>query len=367
MSKDLMKRLASNSKLDYAGVMNKSDIFNTRDTVSTPILALNIAYSARIDGGLGAGITLWAGPSKHFKSLFCLISAAAYLKKYPEAICIFYDNEFGSPKEYFESVGIDPARVLHCPFFTLEELRTDIVNQLKVIDRGDKVVIVIDSLGLAASEKEVKDAEDGKEKADMTRAKINKSLFRIITPHLRIKDIPLLAVAHVYDEISNSPGKKKVVSGGTGQYLAADNIYIIGRRQERDGTEVVGYDFIINVEKSRYTREKTKIPVKVSAENGIDKWTGLFDMAVDAGIILRTGKTYQAIDARTGEVIRDKFYRKQVERSGVFWREVFNNTDFEERIYNEYRVAHGDIISDLDEETDDSNEEVGLDLDFSEV
>jgi RecA/RadA recombinase len=343
-----MKRFKNNSTLEYAGVMSGSDIFNTRDEVATPILALNIAYSSRIDGGLGAGITLWAGPSKHFKSMFCLISAASYLKKYPDAVCLFYDNEFGSPKAYFESVGIDPDRVLHSPFFTLEELRTDIVNQLKMVKRGDKVVIVIDSLGLAASEKEVKDAEDGSEKADMTRAKINKSLFRIITPHLRIKDIPLLAVAHVYDTIEMY--SKKVVSGGSGQYLAADNIYIIGRQQDKQGKELLGYDFIINVEKSRYTREKSKIPVKVSAENGIDKWTGLFDMAIQAGIIERTGKRYHVIDTRSGEVLRESFYRKAVERSGDFWRMVFEGTAFEEWITNEYRVTHGDIISDVNDE-----------------
>lgn len=363
-AKELMARARKNTTLDYADQMSKSEIFNTRDIASTPILALNIAYGADIEGGLGSGITLWAGPSKHFKSMFCLISAASYMKQYPDSICLFYDNEFGSPAAYFRSVGIDPDRVLHSPFFTLEELRTDIVNQLKGIKRGDKVVIVIDSLGLAASEKEVKDAEDGNDKADMTRAKINKSLFRIVTPHLRIKDIPLLAVAHVYDEISNSPGKKKIVSGGTGQYLAADNIYIIGRRQERDGKEVVGYDFVINVEKSRYTREKSIIPVKVSAEDGIDKWTGLFDMAKSAGIIAQNGKKYDATDNVTGVVVQEGFTRKEVEKSGAFWRNIFENTGFAEWIKEEYRVTHGDVIS--DGEYDGEDEEADIDLELGE-
>ena len=208
----MMSRLKSATTLEYSSTMDNSDIYNQRDMVKTPIPVLNIAYSADVDGGLSSGLHVWAGPSRHFKSLFCLISAASYIHTYKDSVCLFYDNEFGSPKEYFRSAGIDPKRVFHSPFTSLEELRTDIVNQLKHIKRGDKIVIVVDSLGLAASEKEIKDAEDGSDKADMTRAKVNKSLFRIVTPHLRIKDIPMLVVQHTYQEMSTHP--KTIVSGG---------------------------------------------------------------------------------------------------------------------------------------------------------
>lgn len=348
MSSDLMKRLLKASTLEYASVLADSTIYNQREMVKTPIPALNIAYSADIEGGLSSGLHVWAGPSRHFKSLFCLISAASYLHQYPDAIVIAYDNEFGSPKEYYKSVGIDPSRVLHSPFTTLEELRTDIVNQLKEIKRGDKVIIVVDSLGLAASSKEVKDAEDGSDKADMTRAKVNKSLFRIVTPHLRIKDIPMLVVQHVYQELSMFP--KTIVSGGTGTMLAAENVYIVGRQQEKEGTEITGYNFIINIEKSRYVKEKSKIPILVRKTGGIARWGGLFDIALDGGFIVKiNNQSYGLVDKKTGDLLNDKLKRKDIENDSAFWKGMLKDEKFIEYIRERYAVSSGALINEDDE------------------
>jgi hypothetical protein len=93
--------------------------------------------------------------------------ASAYLKKNPEAVLLFYDSEFGSPVEYFESVGIDPSRVLHTPVKNLEELKFDMMKQLDAVEKGDKLFILIDSIGNLASVKEAEDALDGKSVADM--------------------------------------------------------------------------------------------------------------------------------------------------------------------------------------------------------
>ena len=112
---------------------------------------------------------------------------------------------------------------------------------------------MVDSVGNIASKKEVEDAENMKSVADMTRATALKGLFRMITPMLTLKDIPLLAVNHTYMEQGMFP--KAVVSGGTGVMYSADNVWIIGRRQEKTGTEITGYDFVINVEKSRFVKE----------------------------------------------------------------------------------------------------------------
>jgi hypothetical protein len=71
---------------------------------------------------------------------------------------------------------------------------------------------MIDSIGNLASKKEVEDAENEKSVADMSRAKSLKSLFRIITPHLTTKNIPCLAVNHIYQEMGLYP--KAIVSGG---------------------------------------------------------------------------------------------------------------------------------------------------------
>src|SRR5690606_20064726 len=126
------------------------------------------------------GLLLVAGPSKHFKSSISLVMAAAYMKKYSDAVLMFYDSEFGSPKSYFQAFGIDTNRVLHTPITNIEELKFDIMGQLEQIQRGDKVIFLIDSIGNLASKKEVEDALNEKSVADMSRAKQLKSLFRMI-------------------------------------------------------------------------------------------------------------------------------------------------------------------------------------------
>jgi RecA/RadA recombinase len=247
---------------------------------------INVALSGSIDGGLTSGLTVLAGPSKHFKTSFALLMAASYLKKHKDAILMFYDSEFGSPQQYFESFGIDTSRVLHIPIKNVEELKFDLVNQLDQIDRKDKVAIVIDSVGNLASKKELEDALNEKSVADMTRAKALKGLFRMVTPYLTMKNIPLIAINHTYQEIGLFP--KAIVSGGTGITYSADNIWILGRQQDKDGTEIQGYHFIINVEKSRFVKEKSKIPISVSWEGGIQKWSGLLDVAIDGGYVIKT-------------------------------------------------------------------------------
>ena len=258
----IMDKLKKNSKLSATEVLSESKFFNEKDMVKTDVPMINVALSGDIDGGLSAGLTILAGPSKHFKTSFALLMAASYMKHHKDAVMLFYDSEFGSPQSYFSQFDIDTSRVLHTPITNVEELKFDLVNQLENIDRDDPVIIVIDSIGNLASKKELEDAMNEKSVADMSRAKALKGLFRMATPYLTMKNIPMIAVNHTYMEIGLFP--KAVVGGGTGLYYSADNIWIIGRQQDKKGTEIQGYHFVINVEKSRYVKEKSKIPITVS-------------------------------------------------------------------------------------------------------
>lgn len=190
----VMDKLKKNSKIQGTEVLANSEFFNEKEQVKTEVPMINVALSGNIDGGLSAGLTVLAGPSKHFKTSFALLMAAAYLKKNPDAVMLFYDSEFGSPQSYFESFGIPLDRVLHTPIADVEQLKFDLVSQLENLDRGDKVIVVIDSVGNLASKKELEDALNEKSVADMSRAKALKGLFRMVTPYLTMKNIPLLAV-----------------------------------------------------------------------------------------------------------------------------------------------------------------------------
>ena len=358
----LMDKIKKNSTIKEASILSKSKFFTDRDMISTSIPVLNVALSGKIDGGFTSGLTMWAGVSKMFKTGFSLLMAKAYMDKYPDAVLMFYDSEFGSPQSYFNSFGIDLEKVLHVPIMDIEQLKFDIMQQITNIERGDKIIILIDSIGNLASKKEVEDALDGKSVADMSRAKQIKSLFRMVTPHLSIKDIPMVVVNHTYKTMELYA--KDIVGGGTGSYYAADNIYILGRQQEKEGTEISGYNFIINVEKSRYVREKSKIPISISFDNGVSKYSGLIDIALELGFVTKPSNGwYSRVNITTGEV-EEKKYRLKETNTKDFWDSILNSNNFKDAIYNRYAISSGAIISDEEIDTEINTKDEDIENDW---
>jgi RecA/RadA recombinase len=349
----LLDKLKKNSTIKDTSILAKSKFFNEKDLIPTDVPMINVALSGRLDGGLVPGLTMLAGPSKHFKTAFALLMASAYMKKYRDAVILFYDSEFGTPKKYFETFNIDMDRVLHTPITDVEQLKHDIMAQLNDLGKDDKVIVVLDSIGNLASKKEVDDALEGKSVADMSRAKQIKSLFRMVTPHLTIKDIPMIVVNHTYKEIGMFP--KDIVGGGTGSYYSADTIWILGRQQDKTGTELTGYNFIINVEKSRYVKEKSKIPVTVSFEGGIQKYSGLLEVAMEGGFVQKPSNGWYAkVDQATGEI--GQKYREADTHHKEFWGDLLKNEKFKEFITHKYSIAYGSIMGEdlLLEETEDA-------------
>ena len=352
----LLEKLQKNTTIKESDILKDSKFFTEKDLIQTSVPMINVALSGSLDGGLAPGLTMFAGPSKHFKTAFALMLAKSYLDKYDDAVLLFYDSEFGSPQSYFESFGIDTGRVLHTPVMDIEQLKQDSMRQLTGIERGDHIIIVIDSIGNLASKKEVEDTLEQKSVADMSRAKQIKSLFRMITPYLTVRNIPMIVVNHTYKEIGLFP--KDIVGGGTGSYYSADNIFIIGRQQEKDGTEVVGYNFIINVEKSRYVKEKSKIPVEVTYEGGISKWSGLLDVAMAGGFVVKPSNGWYAHKGKEDTKFRIKdTYTKD------FWLPVLTNKEFREYVENTYRVSHTNLATNLtDSDYQDEYDQIDTDV-----
>ena len=337
----VMQKLMKASKIKESAVLSESKVYAASALVDTGVPMINVALSGDVDGGLSPGLTVLAGQSKHFKTSFALLMAAAYMRSKKDAVMLFYDSEFGSPQAYFDTFGIDTDRVLHVPVMNVEELKFDVVAQLEALDKKDDVIIVIDSIGNLASKKELEDTMNEKSVADMTRAKQLKSLFRMVTPYLAMKSIPMLAINHTYKEIGLFP--KDIVSGGTGIMYSADNVWIIGRRQQKVGTEIKGYDFIINVEKSRFVKEKSKIPISVTWEGGIEPYSGLLDVALAGAYVIKPSNGwYQKVDTSTGDVIGTKVREKDT-LEPEFWESIFNETDFKEFTRKAFQIG-GELV-----------------------
>jgi RecA/RadA recombinase len=343
----ILEKIKKNSTIKDSAILSESKFFKKKDMIPTSVPIINVALSGRLDGGLTPGITMWAGPSKHFKTAFSLLMAKSYMDKYEDAALLFYDSEFGTPQSYFDTFGIDTKRVVHTPLTDVEQLKFDIMQQLSNVERGDHLIIVIDSIGNLASKKEVEDAMEGKSVADMSRAKQMKSLFRMVTPHLNLKDIPLVVVNHTYMEIGMFP--KAIVGGGTGAMYSADNVYILGRQQEKEGTEIVGYNFIINVEKSRYVKEKSKIPVSVSFDGGLSKWSGLLDLALESKHVVKPSNGwYSRCDPDTGEVESKKYRVKETDDKD-FWLSILTSKSFYDFVKSKYSIGQGGQMMQEDE------------------
>lgn len=166
---------------------------------------------------------------------------------------------------------------------------------------------------------------------------------------MKIKNIKKIGTKPVYDitvgESHEYVLENGVVTHNTGVMYSADNVWIVGRQQEKTGTEITGYNFVINIEKSRFVKEKSKIPISVSFDRGIQKWSGFLELALEAQYIGKPANGwYQVVDRETGELVGQKYRQKDIENNGTFWKELLTNTDFGDYIKNRYSLGVGVML-----------------------
>lgn len=366
---NILARMKKASYIDKAAVMATSEFFNNRELTPMPVPIMNLAFSGKLDGGFGPGMHLICGPSKHFKSNTALVMVKSYLDKYEDGIVLFYDSEHGSLPEYWEVAGIDTYRVMHIPIKNLEEFKYDIMKKLEEIKDDDRVMIYVDSLGNLASKKELEDALKESSAADMTRAKVGKSLARMITPYLVDLKIPFVAIQHTYDTMELY--SKKVVSGGQGWILSSNTIFIMGKRQVKEGSELQGFEFVLNADKSRFIKEKSALPITVTFSGGISKYSGLLDLAVVTGHVVRpNNRSYirPFVLGEDGEP-ETRLWKKSELNSDEFWQPILEDQSFKDAASQLYSLTGTKtmIMGDDGSIVCDSVEDVKFDEETGEI
>lgn len=169
---------------------------------------------------------------------------------------------------------------------------------------------------------------------------------------MKIKSIVKIGTQPVYD-ISVKDAEHYVLENGivthnTGSYYSADTILVIGRQQEKDGTELIGFNFVINIEKSRRVREKQKIILEIAHGEGINRWSGLMDMALMSGHVIKPKNArFSKVNKETGE-IDSKIYTIDETQNKEFWGSILASTSFKEWVKNTYSVSNGKILKDED-------------------
>jgi RecA/RadA recombinase len=338
----MSKMLAKAGK--FASVLSSSPFAEKKVLCSTNVPMINVMMSGELDGGLKAGLTQVVGESRTFKSVFCLVQVKAYLDEYPDAICIFLDNEFGAA-QYFATVGIDPDRVAHCPVTDVESLKNIVMTQLEEIEPGQHVIFFLDSLSQLASLKETEDAIEGKVVADMTRAKMINSFFRMVTPRFVMKDIPFLFINSFYEDTTNKYADK-ILKSGKQAFLSSDTILFVTRSQVKEkGEELRGWSFNYRIMKSRVIKEQSKFEIEVLYKGGISINSGLFEAALESGFIVAPKQGWYETKV-PGRVSTKLLRKKEIEDDQEFFDVLIKNKDFIKYVHGLYALEGSALFDD---------------------
>ena len=263
--------------------------------VDTGSYIFNALVSGSLFGGLPSNkVTALAGESSTGKTFFALSVVGNFLRDNPTGGVIYFESESAISREMIEERGIDSKRMIIMPVATIEEFRTQAVRILDKYMKEPKdervpMLFVLDSLGMLSTSKEMEDISNDKQVRDMTKSQLIKGAFRVLTLKLGQANVPMVVTNHTYDVIGSYVPTKEM-GGGTGLKYAASTIIYLGKKKEKDGTEVVGNIIKCEAKKSRLTKEGSKVETRLFFdERGLDKYYGLLELGEQYGVFTRKG------------------------------------------------------------------------------
>tara|TARA_B110000285_G_scaffold56571_1_gene64314 strand:+ start:3587 stop:4645 length:1059 start_codon:yes stop_codon:yes gene_type:complete len=317
--KDLVKATGN----EYANIVSDGVAAGDVDSfIDSGSYIFNALLSGSLYGGLPSNkITAIAGESATGKTFFALGMVKQFLDDNPDAACIYFESESAISKDMIETRGIDSTRMIIVPVVTVQEFRNQAISILDKYaetpkDKRPKMLICLDSLGMLSTTKEIEDTADGKETKDMTRAQIVKGAFRVLTLKLGRAGVPMIVTNHTYDVIG-SMFPQKEMGGGSGLKYAASSIIYLSKRKEKEGTEIVGNIIHCKNAKSRLTVENKVVDVRLSYDKGLDRYYGLQELALAAGVFQKSSTRVLLPNGKTefGKTINnnpEKYYTPDV-------------------------------------------------------
>src|SRR6056300_1990625 len=318
-----IKDLVKSSGNEYASVVADGVAAGDVDSfIDSGSFIFNALLSGSLYGGLPSNkITAIAGESATGKTFFALGMCKQFLEDHPDAAVIYFESESAITKDMIEERGVDSSRFVIVPVVTVQEFRTQSISILDKYletpeDKRPPMMFVLDSLGMLSTTKEIEDTADGKETRDMTRAQVVKGAFRVLTLKLGRAKVPMIVTNHTYDVIG-SMFPQKEMGGGSGLKYAASSIIYLSKRKEKEGTDIIGNIIHCKNAKSRLTVENKVVDVRLSYDSGLDRYYGLLDLALKAGIFNKVSTRIELPDGTKvfGKTINDepeKYFTKEV-------------------------------------------------------
>ena len=354
--------------------------------ISTGIYILNALLSKSIlDGGIADDrITIFAGEPNTGKS-YVLYNIARNAQKRGDFI-LFIDTEHSVSKASLKSFGVDTSddkltllssnKVEDLKFF-LTKFLDGLKEQKKEGCEIPKILILLDSIGQLASSKEIEDAMEGKNKADMTRAKAIKQMFRIINSDLGYLGIPMVATNHTYQDTS-AFFPVPVMSGGKGSEYSASTIVFLSIAKLKTGREddmdlnSTGVVVTAQAKKNRLAKPK-KVKFEIDHSFGTNPYKGL-DFFCTSENFEKVGIAKGKINEKTGafEPGGTRWYIKHLNKS-VFEKQLFSPEVFtadvlkalEPIIYKYFDYSSFDEHQFYMDKMDEDGE--NLDADFDDI
>ena len=304
---DFFDELISATGNEYASKVADGMLGNVNDYIDTGSYILNALLSGSLYKGLPTNkITAFAGESATGKTFFLLGICKQFLSDNPSGGVLYFESESALTPEMIAEREIDTSRFIQLPVATIQEFAHQASRVVdKHIEKGDRpLLLCLDSLGMLSTAKEVGDVSEGADKVDMTKARIVKGAFRVLTLKLAKAGIPLLVTNHTYKQVGTM-FPQDVMGGGSGLQYAASNIVFLSRRKEKDGTDVIGNVIHCKNFKSRLTKENKKVDVLLTYDQGLNRHYGLLDLAEKYGIISKVSTRYELPDG-------SKIFGKQI-------------------------------------------------------
>jgi len=349
--KDIVKA-SNNENASVAEDGLQADIAGFVDTGS---YILNALLSGSIYGGIPDNrITALAGENSTGKTFFSLAIAQKFLNDNPKGFVLYFDAENAVTSTMFEERGIDPDRVAVFPVATVEDFRQQVMGILDSYleedeDKRRPVLIVLDSLGMLSTIKEITDVQNEKNVRDMTRAGLVKGTFRVLTIKLAEAGIPMVMTNHTYDKIGTLYPTKEM-GGGGGLKYAASTVIFLSKRKEKDGKDVIGNVIHCATWKSRLTKEHKRVDVILNFDSGLNRYYGLVDLAVEYGIFKKLSTRIQLPD---GTKIFEKRINKDPEK--YYTDEILEAID--EAAGKEFRYGSATTLQEAEAELEDEIDE----------
>ena len=304
-----------------------SDIDEREEFIDTGSYVFNALCSGSIFGGISSNkITALAGESSTGKTFFALSVVKDFLNRDPDAIVLYVDTESAITPTLLSERGIDTDRVAVLNVLTIEQFRMKTIQCLDKYLKVDKekrqpMMMVLDSLGMLSTEKEISDALQDKLVKDMTKSQLVKGAFRMLTLKLGQANVPLVVTNHTYDVIGAYVPTKEM-GGGSGLKYAASTIIYFSKKKEKDGTEIVGNLIKAKTAKSRLSKENKDVTIRLYYDSrGLDRYYGLLELGELGGLWKNVAGRYE-IDGK-------KIYAKAIyaEPEKYFTQEVLEKLD----------------------------------------